>query len=171
MAICTIIAGLYMDSGKKSINEQGHKFDPNGQSNDVLVLICILAYVCFSSLGFLVIPWTLIGELLPFEVRHTPLWIPYKSLISFLQFQVRGKLSGFVISITYIMMFFVIKIFPFALDCFELRGIFYIFSCNCLMAVLLIYWFLPETLGKSFSEIQAVFMTRADASSAPNKCT
>ena len=37
-------------------------------SNEILLLLCILGYVCFSALGVLIIPWTLISELFPIEV-------------------------------------------------------------------------------------------------------
>lgn len=75
------------------------------------------------------------------------------------RFQVKGKLGGFIVSFAYIMMFVVVKMFPYAMDYLGAQGIFYLFSANCFAAVIYIYIYLPETLGKQFSEIEAFFTT------------
>lgn len=136
-----------------------------------LILIYIIAaisgYVCFSSLGFLVIPWTLIGEILPTEVGyyascHEP-FIPVfflqniKCSVYHFFFQVKAKLGGLIVSIAYIIMFVVVKSFPFAIDWLGAQGIFYVFATNSFLGVAFIYAFLPETLGKSFNEIENYF--------------
>ncbi|KAJ8950773.1 hypothetical protein NQ318_011266 [Aromia moschata] len=65
MCITSLIAGLYtyLTLIPKDTYE---KFNITKDiTNDNVPLYCVLGYVCFSSLGFLVVPWTLIGELLP----------------------------------------------------------------------------------------------------------
>lgn len=54
-------------------------------------------------------------------------------------------------------MFFVVKIFPFTIDWVGTQGVFYIFAVNSLIGVLFTYIFVPETLGKSFKEIEMYF--------------
>lgn len=102
-----------------------------------LLLVVVLFYVCMSSLGFVVIPWTLIGELLP---------------ISF-----RGIGGGIMISYAYLVMFAVIKTYPFALYAVGPQNVFFFFSLMSLLGTSYIYLFLPETLGKSLKQIENYF--------------
>lgn len=60
MTLCSLIAAISMYFEWTSTG---------GGGGDTIRLICVLGYVCCSSLGVLVIPWTLIGELLPIEVK------------------------------------------------------------------------------------------------------
>jgi hypothetical protein len=39
-----------------------------GEGRQIYLLIMILCYIAFSSLGVMVLPWTLISELFPIEV-------------------------------------------------------------------------------------------------------
>lgn len=72
MALCTFIAAnlMYFE----------HSTSKGGNT---ILLICVLGYVCCSSLGVLVIPWTLIGELLPTEVSLFSSYRCYKHSIYF----------------------------------------------------------------------------------------
>lgn len=69
----------------------------------------------------------------------------------------KGKLGGLVISIAYILMFGVVKMFPFVMDYLGIEKLFYLFAVNSLFGVIFTYFFLPETLGKSFKEIEMFF--------------
>lgn len=61
MTLCALIAAIFMYFE--------HTAAAIAIGSDTILLICVLGYVCSSSLGVLVIPWTLCGELLPTEVR------------------------------------------------------------------------------------------------------
>ena len=43
------------------------------------------------------------------------------------------------------------------MDMIGIQGIFYVFSATSFLGVLFIYIYLPETLGKSFQEIEDAF--------------
>lgn len=72
----------------------------------------------------------------------------------------KGKLGGLVISIAYVLMFCVVKMFPFVMDNLGIEKVFYLFAVNSLMGVVFTYFFLPETLGKSFQEIEMFFAAK-----------
>lgn len=120
-----------------SILAAGYYFDSNSKDSNNLVSYLILIYICFSSAGYFVVPWTLIGEILPIKVR--------------------GKLGGLMISIAYIFMFGIVKSFPFILGNLELNYVFYALFIINLCGFIFILYMLPETLGKSFSEIEDSF--------------
>lgn len=138
MFITSLIAGLYMYVTVIPPDELSKLNITRTNQEDNITLICVLCYVCFSSLGYLVIPWTLIGELLPVKFR--------------------GKIGGALIAVAYLLMFTVVKIFPFLLDAIKIQCIFYIISIVNLLGVCFVIIFLPETLGKSFTDIENYFV-------------
>lgn len=137
MCFCSLIAGVYMYLTVIPPDELAKLHISKAKEDDNIPLYCTLGYVCFSSLGYLVIPWTLIGEILPVKVR--------------------GKLGGVLVSIAYILMFGVVKVFPFVLDYIKIQCLFCIFSVINLCGACFVFFFLPETLGKSFKDIERYF--------------
>ncbi|CAO1423911.1 unnamed protein product [Diamesa hyperborea] len=105
--------------------------------NEVLLLVSILGYVCFGALGVLIIPWTLISELFPIEVK--------------------GTLGGIIVTIAYTLMFGVVKIFPYLLNHLTMQGVLFLFSLNSFLCCIYVFIFMPETYGKSFNEIEKYF--------------
>lgn len=139
MCLCSLIAGIYMYLTVIPSDELAKLNITKSTEDDNIPLYCILGYVCFSSLGYLVIPWTLIGDLLPVKVR--------------------GKLGGVLVSVAYIFMFGVVKVFPFLLDSVKIQCLFCILAVINLCGVCFVFVFLPETLGKTFAEIERYFRT------------
>lgn len=117
--------------------------DESGKLKEILadqkwiLLVIILLYVCTNCLGFVIIPWTLIGELLPISVR--------------------GIMGGFMVSVAYVMMFGMIKGYPSIMTEMGTQGVCFFFSGTSLVGAGFVYFFLPETLGKSFMEIERYF--------------
>ncbi|XP_066599775.1 facilitated trehalose transporter Tret1-like isoform X2 [Prorops nasuta] len=124
---------LYLTS---STNESGYIQETMANHKWVLLVI-ILFYVCTSCLGFIIIPWTLIGELFPISLR--------------------GIGGSIMISIAYLMMFAVLQLFPITLSIMGAQGVFFFFSVISLLGTAFVYFFLPETLGKSFTDIENYF--------------
>ncbi|XP_066144679.1 solute carrier family 2, facilitated glucose transporter member 10-like [Euwallacea fornicatus] len=124
------------------INLNGTVSIPSLQSNvnSNIALFLVLAYVGFSSFGYLVIPWTLIGELLPIKVK--------------------GNLGGLLVSAAYILMFIVVKIFPFVSESISLDHIFIIVGFINTVGLVFLYVWLPETLGKTFEQISQKFASK-----------
>lgn len=115
-----------------------HIENPSSSFGNYFLLICILSYILFASLGLLIIPWTCIAELFP---------IQYKA-----------KYGGLTVAIAYILMSIVLRIFPFMLDSLTISIIFLIFGVASMACGIFIHFFLPETHRRTFEEIENFFL-------------
>lgn len=100
-------------------------------------LACILLHVSFSMVGFLQLPWIMSGELYPHDIR--------------------GVMSGATSCCAYVLIFVNIKTYPQLEKMITSNGTLYLFGFCALLGAAYCYLFLPETKGKSLTEIMRQF--------------
>lgn len=140
MTISMFLSGMYMHF--TMLYDENGNIEETTVDQKWLLLFFVLSYICTSTFGFINIPWTLIGELLPVSIR--------------------GIGGGLMVSFAYVMMFAVVKSYPFILKSMSIEGIFFSFSFISLIGTAFVYFFLPETLGKSFSDIEKYFLSKRE---------
>ncbi|XP_074028814.1 facilitated trehalose transporter Tret1 [Leptinotarsa decemlineata] len=99
-----------------------------------LPLISLLAYMVFYRFGLSPIPYTIVGEIFPVHIK--------------------AKLSASVIVIMFMFCLWVTFAFPFMFDRFGTAWTFWIFAIIGVASCIFIKVIVPETKGKTFSEIQ-----------------
>ncbi|CAH0664222.1 unnamed protein product [Spodoptera exigua] len=100
-------------------------------------LACVLLHVSFSMVGFLQLPWIMSGELYPHDIR--------------------GVMSGATSCCAYVLIFFNIKTYPQLENLLTSNGTLYLFGGCALLGAAYCYFFLPETKGKTLTEIMRQF--------------
>lgn len=100
-------------------------------------LACVLLHVSFSMVGFLQLPWIMSGELYPQDIR--------------------GVMSGATACCAYILIFFNIKTYPQLENLISSNGTLYLFGICALLGAIYCMLFLPETKGKTLTEIMRQF--------------
>ncbi|CAH2979458.1 unnamed protein product [Chilo suppressalis] len=100
-------------------------------------LACVLLHVSFSMVGFLQLPWIMSGELYPQDIR--------------------GVMSGATSCCAYVLIFFNIKTYPQLENLLTSNGTLYLFGGCALLGAAYCYFFLPETKGKTLTEIMRQF--------------
>ena len=113
-------------------------------------------YIVSFALGWGPCAWLMIGELFPAKAR--------------------GKGCAACVCFNWGCAFVVTKTFPLLLDHFTEAGAFWFYGGTALLSVIFVYFFLPETKGRSLEDIEAWFNTRrwsrvAPMSEAPAQCT
>ncbi|XP_033187454.1 facilitated trehalose transporter Tret1-like isoform X1 [Bombus vosnesenskii] len=105
-------------------------------------VLCIFSYTITCTLGFLVIPWVMIGEVYPTQVR--------------------GIIGGLTTMAAHSFIFTVVKTYPFLASSITRHGTFILYGCISLFGTIYFYLCLPETKGKTLQEIEDYFSGRND---------
>lgn len=106
----------------------------------MVLIIAFIAYVFFALLAMLPLPWTICGEVFPMAIK--------------------GVMGGIVQVCGYELMFLVIKIYPAFVSTFGVECVWSVFTVFSLASALFGMFIMPETKGKSLSEILSSFESR-----------
>lgn len=107
---------------------------------ECIALISFILLIGIGAIGVMAIPWTLIVELLPTQKR--------------------GIGGSYLISYAYINLFVFTKVFPFTLDAIGVSLLFGFFAFISLLITIFVYFFIPETLGRTLNEIESFYSNK-----------
>lgn len=99
--------------------------------------ICIVMYIFTSTMGFLVLPFAMVGEIFPAKVKDV--------------------LSGWTTCLAYVFSFSIVKTYPDMLVIMGRYGVFLFYCVMSLLGTIFVLMFLPETRGKTLQEIEELF--------------
>jgi hypothetical protein len=102
-----------------------------------VTLICLLTYIGTNTVGFMILPSLMMGELLPSKIR--------------------GMLGGLTFMFYNIIMFGFAKVYPLIKTHLEIQGLFMIFGIASLLATIYMFLFYPETKDRSLNQIEEYF--------------
>lgn len=129
MGVTLLLTVIYLKYYEIHANEQ--RIFP------ILPLVTVLGNVFFSMIGMLPIPWILVGELFPLEVRSI--------------------MSGIVICIAQCFIFICVKIYPDMVSVLNFSGTLITFVVASFVAAIFTSFCLPETKNKTLQEIEDTF--------------
>jgi MFS family permease len=126
MSICTILLGLYFFLADR---------DPaNVENISWLPIVSLCFFIVMFSIGFGPIPWLMVGELFAPDVKS-----------------IAGPAAG---TTNWLLAFIVTKTFNNLRDAMGIGPTFWLFSAISLVGVAFVFFIVPETKGKSLSDIQ-----------------
>ncbi|EFA10509.1 facilitated trehalose transporter Tret1 [Tribolium castaneum] len=106
-------------------------------SGGYFAALCVLLYVATNTVGFMILPGVMLGELFPAKVR--------------------GLAGGLTFMVFNFVLFATAKAFPVVKNVVGVHGVFWIFGGSGLFASIFLYLMLPETKGKTLSQIEDYF--------------
>ena len=111
-------------------------------------LVGFMVYVVGFSIGFGPIPWLMMGEIYPSKIRSAA--------------------ASITTAFNWFSSFIVAKTFQDLIDAAGPHGTFYIYACIMVISFVFIFFFVPETKGKSLEEIEEYFSSKPKtAASSP----
>ncbi|KAB0794302.1 hypothetical protein PPYR_11141 [Photinus pyralis] len=108
-------------------------------AKDHLFWLPVASLICYNisyCLGFGPLPWAVVGELFPANVKSFA--------------------STIAASICWLLAFIITNSFGTVTETMGIHGSFWLFSGFCTLAFFFVYFLLPETSGKTLQEIQAI---------------
>ncbi|KAM3956448.1 facilitated trehalose transporter Tret1 [Aphomia sociella] len=132
-AFCCIAISIYAATSL-SPDVFSYEIDTFPEKKDMLPVVLFMLLVGFNNLG---IPWVLLSEVFSFRSR--------------------GIASSFAAAYSYIIFFLATKTNYNMESLFHISGTFAIYASFGIVGTVFLYFFLPETEGKSLAEIEAFF--------------
>jgi len=115
-----------------------------------IIIGLILLYVVFSTYGYYVMAQTMIGEILPSNIRCVG--------------------GAYIFTMNYIVMFVAKHFFRSIFTAVDAHGLLWIFGVSSLLCSLFLYLMLPETKGRSLVQIEEYFLQPNVLWLTRNKC-
>lgn len=112
-----------------------------------LPVVFIFIFIAASTIGYLVVPWVMIGEVYPTKVR--------------------GIIGGMTTCAGHFSIFLVVKTFPMLQHLISKHGVFWLYGTISLLGTIFFYIYLPETKGRSLQEIEDYFSGRTKTLKPP----
>ncbi|XP_075238185.1 facilitated trehalose transporter Tret1-like [Lycorma delicatula] len=105
-----------------------------------LPVVFIFIFIAASTIGYLVVPWVMIGEVYPTKVR--------------------GIIGGMTTCVAHFSIFLVVKTYPSLQHLISKHGVFWSYGTVSLLGTIFFYFCLPETKGRTLQEIEDYFSGR-----------
>lgn len=112
----------------------------------LLPAVCLVLYIFTSTIGFLTLPWAMIGEVFPSRVR--------------------GLAGGLTTCLAYVFSFAIVKTYPQMKHSMHRHGVFGFYGIISLLGTLFVFFFLPETHNKTLEEVEEAFASRQNKEEA-----
>lgn len=103
-------------------------------------VLCLFLFCACSTVGYLLVPWVLIGELFPKQIR--------------------GIMSGVTYCVANLMIFIVLQTYPLLQELITKPGTFALYGIISILNTCFFYYFCPETKDKTLQEIEESFGKR-----------
>ncbi|CAG9784870.1 unnamed protein product [Diatraea saccharalis] len=109
-------------------------------SHSWIPVASIFIFTISCTLGYLIVPWVMIGEVYPTQVR--------------------GIVGGLTTCAAHLSVFSVVKTFPLLKHALNDYGVFALYGTMSIAGTVFYYFFLPETKGRTLQEIEDYFCGR-----------
>ncbi|XP_040171954.1 uncharacterized protein LOC120905171 [Anopheles arabiensis] len=115
-----------------------------GTSLSWIPTVLLVAFIFTATLGFLTLPFSMNAEVYPTKIR--------------------GFASGLTIFFGYTMSFIILKIYPSLVETVGNSNVFILFGCLSMLGIAFVYFFLPETKGRTLEDIESHFRGKKHSS-------